>query len=162
MHDSATCPVCSGAALGGSMSDEEFFSFLTACRQDLAGKQSRFAERIQTEARWHYDMATLRLTFGNRLFQFTPIGTFSPQHRTWLWAWANEDFPLGAREAARKLQDLHAVTGFRVFLDPGIAASAADADDFVAMALHLLDAEGFFRVPSSGPTLFLAVFSEIF
>jgi hypothetical protein len=52
---------------------------------------------------------------------------------------------------------LHAVTGFQVFLDPGIEASAADAEDFAALAVHALDAIAFFRCPSEEPTLYLAV-----
>jgi hypothetical protein len=34
MHDSSTCPVCRGLPIGGSMSDEEFFAFLAACRDE--------------------------------------------------------------------------------------------------------------------------------
>jgi hypothetical protein len=44
-----------------------------------------------------------------------------------------------------------------VFLDAGIKASTAEADDFVALAVHALDAAAFFRCPSLGPILYLAV-----
>jgi hypothetical protein len=139
------------------MSDEEFFAFLTACRDELAEKQVRFQQRIAAAARWSYEMADCSLTIGAERFPMTPIGTHSPESQTWLWAWANEDFPPVAREASRRLQGLHGVTGFRVFLDSGIAASSADAQDFAALAVHQLGAIGFFRAPSDGPTLYLAV-----
>jgi len=57
-------------------------------------------------------------------------------YQTWLWAWANEEFPEAARAVSRQLQLLHSVTGFRVFINPGIEASAADAQDFAALSVH--------------------------
>jgi hypothetical protein len=139
------------------MSDEEFFAFLAVCRDELADKQTRFQQRIAGAARWFYDMVDCSLTIGDERFPMTPVGTHSPEYQTWLWAWANEDFPPIAREASRRLQALHALTGFRVFLDPGIGASSADVQDFAALAVHQLGAIGFFRSPSDGPTLYLAV-----
>jgi hypothetical protein len=139
------------------MTDEEFFAFLAACRDELADKQARFRPRMAGAARWNYDMADCSLTIGTERFPMTPVGTHSHEYQTWLWAWANEDFPPVAREASRRLQGLHAVTGFQVFLDPGVGASAADAQDFAALAVHHLGAIGFFRSPSDGATLYVAV-----
>jgi hypothetical protein len=103
-------------------------------------------------------MANCSLTIGDHEFRMTPVGTHSPEYQTWLWAWANPDFPALARETARQVQELHKVTGFRVFVNEGIAASSVDAQDLTAMAVHHLDAIGLFRAPSEdGPTLFFAV-----
>jgi hypothetical protein len=157
MHDSSTCPICRGLPVGGSMSDEEFFAFVAACRDELATKQSDFQRRSQGARRWSYDMADCSLVIGSARFPMTPIGTHSPEYQTWLWAWANEDFSPVAREASRGLKSLYEVTGFRVFLDPGIGASSEDAQDFTALAVHQLGAIGMFRSPSAGPTLYLAV-----
>jgi hypothetical protein len=90
-------------------------------------------------------------------FLFGMIGTHNPAHNSWLWAWANEDFPASARTASRRIQSLHTVTGFRVFIDPATQASSADAQDFTASAVHILDAVGLVRCPSDGPVLYLAV-----
>jgi hypothetical protein len=104
-------------------------------------------------------MADRTLTIGDSIFGVTPIGTYSGAHNSWLWAWANEDFPVAARTASARIQSLHTVTGFRVFVDAGMKASSADAEDFAALAVHLLNAIGFFRCPSDGrgPVLYLAV-----
>lgn len=157
MHDSPNCPICRGLPVNGSMSDDEFFAFLNACRNELAEKQFAFTARIAGALRWQYEMADGSLTIGETRFGMTPIGTFSSQYQSWLWAWANEDFPECARADSRQIQGLHAVTGFQVFLDPGIGASADDAGDFVALAVHQIGAIGFFRCPSDGPALHLAV-----
>jgi hypothetical protein len=139
------------------MSDEEFFAFLSACRSELDEKQSRFQRQIQGRSQWQYNLEDCSLTFGDLTFPITPIGTHSAEHRSWLWAWANEEFPPHARDASRQIQALQGVTGFRVFTDPGIGASSLDAQDFTAMAVHKLEAIGFFRSSSDGPTLYLAV-----
>jgi hypothetical protein len=160
MHNSSTCPICHGLPIGGSMSDAEFFAFLAACRDELEDKQPRFQQRIASAGSWTYDMMDCSLTMGTERFPMTRVGTHSLEYQTWLWAWANEDFPEAARAASRQLQSLHTVTGFRVFIDPGIEASSADAEDFAALAVHQLGAIGFFRDPSDGPTLYLAVHEQ--
>jgi hypothetical protein len=157
MHDSSRCPICRGQPIDGSMSDEEFFAFVAACQEELAEKQGRFFPRISGAGRWSYDMADCSLTLGAERYGMTPIGSFSPEYRTWLWAWANDDFPDYARDRSRRIQGLYQTTGFRVFLDPGIPASPTDAEDLTALAVHHLDAIGFFRCPSDGPVLYLAV-----
>src|SRR5436853_525571 len=101
MHDAPTCPICRGLPVGGSMSDDEFFAFLAACREEVADKQARFQRRIAGAPRWSYELAAGSLTIGDTRFGMTPIGTFSPAHQSWLWAWANEDFPEAARGASR-------------------------------------------------------------
>jgi hypothetical protein len=157
MHDSSNCPICRGLPIHGSLSDEEFSAFLDICRGELAEKQGRFQKGIEKETNWHFDLTDCIVVIGDCRFGITPIGTHSAEQQTWLWAWANEDFPSNAREASRQLQSLHDVTGFRVFIDPGIGASSLDAQDFSALAAHWLNAIGFFRVPSNDQTLYLAV-----
>ena len=139
------------------MTDEEFFAFLSACRDELADKQSAFQQRISGSGRWVYDLRDNSLTIGSERFPITAIGTYSVDYETWLWAWANEEFPEVARAASRQLQSLHSVTGFRVFMNPGIEASSEDAQDFAALAVHHLGAIGFFRDGSESPILYLAV-----
>lgn len=138
------------------MSDEQFSAFLAACRDELAKLQPQFQRRIHGGGQWFYDLSDCTLRIGNHSFSMTPIGTHSPEHQSWLWAWANEEFPRRAREASEQLQTLQKITGFRVFTSPGIGASNNDAEDFAALAVHCLGAMGFFRVPGA-PTLFLAV-----
>ena len=157
MHDSSTCEVCRGLPIRGSLSDDEFLAFVVSCRNELAAKQVTFQRRIQGASRWSYEMADGTLTIGGSVFGMTPIGTYSSAHDSWLWAWANEEFPAVARTASARIQALHTVTGFRVFIDPGIKASSADAQDFTALAVHILGAIGFFQCPSDGPVLYLAV-----
>ena len=142
------------------MSDDEFFAFLALCREELATKQPAFQRRVEGFSGWQYDMADETLVLGGVVFGMTPIGSYSAEYGTWLWAWANEDFPEIAHAASARIQSLYEVTGFRVFLNPGIEASADDAEAFAALAVHALDAIGIFRCPSDGPLLYLAVHEQ--
>jgi hypothetical protein len=144
-------------AVRDSLSDDEFAAFLTSCRSESATKQQAFADVTRGASRWLYDLSDQSLAIGDVVYDMTPIGTHSVAYGSWLWAWANEDFPESARVASSRIQGLHGTTGFRVFVTPGIGASAKDADDFAALAVHILNARAFFRCPSDGPTLFLAV-----
>jgi sarcosine oxidase delta subunit len=157
MHNSANCSICRGFPVGNSLSDKEFFGFVDACRNELEAKQENFRHRIEGCDRWFYDLADNSLTLGTLRFRISAVGTFSPKYETWLWAWANPDYPETAREASRRIQSLFSITGFRVFTTEAIEASSADAQDFSAMAIHQLDSIGLFKCPSDGPTLYLAV-----
>jgi len=157
MHDSSQCPTCKGRSAEDSLSDADFAAFLSSCRQESAAKQDDFAQAIQGASRWFYDMDDQSITIGDVVYGMTPIGTYSPVYKSWLWGWANDDFPEAARRASAQIRILHEITGFRVFADPGISASAKDADDFAVLAVHALDARAFFRCPSDGPMLFLAI-----
>jgi hypothetical protein len=156
MHDSSTCEVCRGLPIQGSLSDDEFLAFLASCRKELAAKQEIFEHRIQAASRWFYDMADLTLARRSPL-RHHPNRYTQRDQPFLVVAWANEDLPAVACTASRRIQALHAVTGFRVFTDPGIPASSLDAQAFTASAVHILDAIGFFRCPSGGPVLYLAV-----
>lgn len=68
MHDSSTCPICRGLPAGGSMSDDEFFAFLAACRDEIATRQASFQQRIAGAPRWHSEMADGSLTVGAIVF----------------------------------------------------------------------------------------------
>lgn len=139
------------------MSDDEFATFLNYCRSELAKKQAVFQDRIKGCTQWHCEMASNLLVIGDERFPVVAIGTHSNEYQTWLWAWANDSFPPACRAAAETLQVLHATTGFQVFLEPGIPASATDAEGLAAIAVHQLDAIGFFRDASSPRSLYLAV-----
>jgi Family of unknown function (DUF6882) len=159
MHNTLTCPNCRGLPIGGSITDEQFFAFVATCREELAAKQARFQERIAGPKRWSYELADCSFTIGDERFPMTPIGTYSTEYQTWLWAWANEELPPAVRKASLPIQALHAITGFQVFLDPGMPASTSDAENLAALAIHLLGAMVLFHVPptSDGPTIYMAV-----
>lgn len=161
MHDSSTCPICRGQPINGSFTDDAFNAFVAACHAELEDKQRVFWPQISGAGRWRYELDEGSIFFGGDSYPMIPIGTFSPEYQSWLWAWANEDFPELARATSHRLQDLNVTTGFRVFLDPGFPISPDEVNDLVAMSIHQLGAIGFFRSPSEGPTLYLAILDPV-
>jgi len=141
----------------GSLSDEQFAVFLNACREELVAKQATFTAGLESSAPWYYDLPTESLTVGSRIYRITAIGTHSDEYGTWLWAWANDTFPQVARDASAAIKGLHERTGFKVFVDPGIEADRADAQDFAALAIHQLSAIGLYHSDSDETRLYLAV-----
>ena len=79
-------------------------------------------------------------------------------HASWLWAWANQIFPVAARTASARIQVLRGVTGFEVFVQPGSPERHRRERSLAALAVHGLGAIGLFRFPNpDGPELFPAV-----
>ena len=157
MHDSSSCPICQGQPTAGAMTDDEFATFLDACRTELAATQPDFAQSIPVDAKWHYDLAVDSLRIGSRKYQITAIGTHNQRLQTWLWAWANDAFPDSARSGSSTIKSLFDITGFNVFADEGINATSHDAQDLSACAIHMLGASALYRCPGD-PTLYLAVY----
>jgi hypothetical protein len=158
MHDSSGCAVCQGGT-GGSMTDEEFDAFVETCRNELRSKQAEFAKDIPASGKWSYDLETGSLEVGAKSYAMTVIGSYSDEHESWLWGWANEDFPEEARRNAEALKALFDVTGFEVFVEAGIEATRDDAEIFAAVAIHHVDGIGLFKCPGGEglATLYLAV-----
>lgn len=140
------------------MTDEQFQAFVLSCHAELTEKQPSFVQCLTPSGQWFYDLAALTITFQEATRRAVPIGSYSPHNGSWLWAWANEDFPPLAREASSAIQGLHETTGFQVFRDPGFPVLPEEVNDLIAMSIHQLNAVGFFRSPTDGPTLYLAVF----
>jgi hypothetical protein len=106
---------------------------------------------------YHYDLERGVMTIGSDSFAISVIGSFRPSRSTWLWGWANDTFSDVVRERSSRFKGLYAVTGFRVFVDDGIRATRGDAEDFKAMAVHAVDAAGFWRIVSDDLELYVCI-----
>jgi hypothetical protein len=146
---------------GDQMTDEQFSELVMLCNEEFATKQQKFQIWIASSEKWFYDLEDCSLTIGNMQFRITPIGTYSKTSETWLWGWANPEFPPHAIEASSRLKSLYDITGWSVFENQGTNASSADAQVFSALALHVLDAVGLFKCGGEGePMLYLAVHEQ--
>ncbi|MEZ6090627.1 MAG: hypothetical protein R3C05_21930 [Pirellulaceae bacterium] len=157
MHDSRDCPNCRELPDPESMTDEAFYEWLRQCREELQVKQDRFMTHVEQGAYWHYDLEAGTLSIGSQTYRITVIGSHNAEEQTWLWAWANESFPSVVRESSSQIKQIYETTRFEVFRDVGTDASSGDAQDLSSLAIHWLEADGLFRVPTAGPTLYFAV-----
>jgi hypothetical protein len=126
------------------MSDGEFADFLSACRGELQVKQTGIAECLKRRP-YAYDIDQGLLTLGSEAHSMVVIGTYCVSRRTWLWGWANDSYSDAARERSASLKGLRDLTGFQVFADDGLMATASDALDLVAIAVHYFAADGYWQ-----------------
>ncbi len=154
-HDSLNCPTCKGGRRD-SMSDGEFADFLSACRGELQVKQTGIAECLGRSP-YAYDIDQGLLTLGSEAHSIVVIGTYCVSRRTWLWGWANDSYSDAARERSASLKGLRDLTGFQVFADDGLMATASDALDLVAIAVHYFAADGYWQEDFTDLQVFLAI-----
>ncbi|WP_122422487.1 DUF6882 domain-containing protein [Pseudomonas viridiflava] len=151
------------------MLEQTFEHLLETAMADLMAKQEQLSRDygLGNMARWWLDQeaATVRSFDENdRLAvegQIINIGSFSPRHGSWLWAWSNPTVLTALREKALPLKQLQAISGAECFG----AEQAIQLEDesmaweLAAVAVHHLNALGCYRAPTSsdGPVIFLAI-----
>ena len=160
MHDSSTCPICHGLPVDDRMTDAEFFAFLSACRDELAYKQSAFQQRISGGGRWVYDLRDNSLTIGSERFPITAIGTYSVDYETWLWAWANPSIDADLKRDALRVLDYGRQHGVERLTTPKWPADETDGWRMAALANRLCSSNGAYRGPA-GKTVVFMTFGEI-
>ena len=138
------------------MSDHEFAGFVSVCRAELDAKQAEISERLG-RGPYSYDIDQGVLAVGGVSHSISVIGTYCISRRTWLWGWANDSYSDAARECSASLKGLRDVTGFQVFADEGVVATASDAIDLVATAVHYLSADGYWQEDFTDLQVFLAI-----
>ncbi|WP_448650365.1 DUF6882 domain-containing protein [Pseudomonas fluorescens] len=151
------------------MLQQTFESLLETAMAALRNKQEQLHRDygLGNMARWWLDQETATVQFfdeDDRLAveaQVLNIGSFSPRHCSWLWAWSNPTVFPALREKALPLKQLQTLAGAECFgaeeaitlEDEGMAWELA------AVAVHHLNALGCYRAPTppDGPTIFLAI-----
>lgn len=141
------------------MSDGEFAAFLSACRDELRLKQTGMAECLGRRP-CTYDINQGLLTLDGDAYSIVVIGTYCISRRTWLWGWANDSYSDAARDRSAPLKGLRDLTGFQVFADDGVLATASDAIDLVATAIHFLAADGYWLEDLTDLRVFLAIHQQ--
>jgi len=153
------------------VSEHTFERLLETAMAALMSKQEEL-QRLYTLGdmeRWWLDQESATLKFfdaHDRLAveaQILNIGSFSPKHSSWKWAWSNPTVPQALREQALPLKELQAITGYELFgNDEAVALEDESmAWELTAIAVQHLGALGCYRAPSppDGPTVFLAITS---
>lgn len=147
-----------------SMEDDEFESFIDTSIDNLEAKQSNLEEKygLGYFDRYDLDVENEVITFssssGKRLkATFIPIGTFSPDKSSWMWAWNNQAFTDSLRAKSEKLQSLSDLTGFEMFTNPTAEVDENMAWEMVAMSIHILESQGVYRAPANDLCYFYAL-----
>ena len=147
------------------MTDEEFQNYLDSTFEEMEEKQNKLE---QVFGLGHFDRYELDPDEETIFFsadgkngvkaKFIPIGTYSLENESWMWGWHNSAFTDGLREKSGKLKALADITGIEMFENPTAGADEEMAWEMAAMSLHVLDADGLYRVPGNNLLYFYAIY----
>lgn len=143
----------------------DYKALVSAANDELDIKQMKLLSEfgIGTRAGFFFDQLSGKLQFKDAGGQVVieadviPIGTYSRETETWLWAWANESFTPDLREKSERLKSLQEITGKKRFAIRKFASSERKAWRWSALAVKHLDAQGCYRVPADNLLVFLAL-----
>lgn len=143
---------------------ERWTQTVAECHQELCVKQellnSQFA--LSKHKRWDYDQETGLLTFSNDgipavIANIEMIGSVSTVSDTWLWSWANFHLLPNVRTHIVAVRGFGEKMGFPRLTVPKWHAEEALGWEMSAIAAHVLDAKGAYRVPTGKGFLFMAI-----
>lgn len=106
------------------MLEQTFEHLLETAMADLMAKQEQLSRDygLGNMARWWLDQEAATVQFfdeNDRLAvegQIINIGSFSPRHGSWLWAWSNPTVLTALREKALPLKQLQAILALSVLV----------------------------------------------
>lgn len=145
------------------MVNKEFEQFMQLCHSEVFEKQRQLAEvyHINKYKTYSFSQSEKKLVLkdkdGQIAFNIVCIGSWNVAERSWVWAWANENFTEAIREEAKALQGLSEKTKMNVFMQGGFECEEAVAKDLAFMAVHHLNAKGIYRIEVEGSFLYLAL-----
>jgi len=142
--------------------DTQFAALLEKALEAYRSKQQAFAAAIKSFERWHIDAEMCHLQFSNskgqtKTFAITPIATYLPEPEDWVWAWANDAFPVLSGIKSARVKALSLKTGYKIFEAACIRASLSDIDELCALALHELNGLAIFKIKDQSPWCFHVV-----
>jgi len=154
--------------LANSMTKEEFNDFINSCYKECEAKQQALIKDFNLtsyDAYW-FSQSTETLQFKNDgkvelEFIAVPIGSWSGESNSWMWAWANESITEELRSKAAKIKELSDLTEYDIFKIDAFEADEALAHKLTAMAVHHLDALGMYIAPRDNLKTFLALIRKI-
>lgn len=147
------------------MNPQQYKSFVARASDELDRKQDAlFLEYgIGTFEDFLFDQTTGKIHFKDEKGRtkleadVTPLGTFSSETATWLWAWANDSFLPALREKATRLKKLSDKTGKPHFAQRRIKATEIRAWRLAGICVKHLRAQGCYRIPTDDVYVFLAL-----
>ncbi len=137
--------------------------FLDSCNAELAKKQDLLISTYSIHlGNWEYEGMTNRLIFLRNgipvvVCKVELIGSLSKKTNTWLWAWANLHNPANVRTRIKAVAEVGINKGFVHLSALKWKADEIDAQNMVAVAVQVLNAKGFYRMPHEHLQTYLAI-----
>jgi hypothetical protein len=137
------------------MSENEFQDFLRQAKWSMRSQmdQNEKEHQLSTYPRFDWDPWRRELVFSTAgtpkvVAGIQAVGSLSAKSNTWLWAWANSEYPEPLRQSVLRAKEFGTQHGVLRLIQPRWAAKEADGWDMTAIAFRLNEAKGAFRSPS--------------
>jgi len=136
------------------MTDEDFDVYLASALDELETKQTLLVAKygLGHHERFVVEYEQLTLSFCDRerpsaIARILPVATHMPDKNRLRWAWANEMFPQPVQQLSKAVMELHAVTGFELFVQETVDCDESMAWEIAALACKCLSKAGVYRIP---------------
>jgi hypothetical protein len=110
-----------------------------------------------------WDLASATIAFNksaNRVVaDLCVVGTASKAQRSFLWAWANEAIPIGAKRDLEKVRAFGREHALDLLTAPELTGGRAEGTEVLAITGRILDADGVWVDERGDLTVFFALFS---
>lgn len=128
--------------------------FVDECSEELDAKQDEMFAEYDLEGLddWKLDLDAGQLTFSKEetprvLATVEVVGSISTVSDTWLWSWAHFGIADSVKASTLTVRRFGESRGFLHLTVPKWPADEADAWNMSAVAAHLLNARGLYRIP---------------
>jgi hypothetical protein len=135
--------------------------------KDLHPIQEAFKEQydIDSYENWFYTQASeiLRLYSDGKevYFKYIPVGTFSRNSNSWMWAWANEDSIEARKLHTLKVKDFGQEKGYPNLINHHFEGDEYTGWELTSITLKILGGIGTYRVVSDHLEKYFLITEEI-
>jgi hypothetical protein len=133
----------------------------------LQENQLQFREKFDTDnyANWFYNQSseTLRLYSDGKeaYFRYIPVGTFSLNTNTWMWAWANEDSVESRKFRTLKIKEFGEKKNYENLTNSHFHGDKYTGWELTAISFELLGGIGTYRVISDHLEIYFLITEQI-
>ena len=143
--------------------DEGFKTFVHPLVHELMGKNDRLAKSYGWQERWDIGSEVGTLVFSSAgvpqwRTRYSVVGTI--ERDSWEWAWANPHIPDAEKKDIEKVRALGEEKSYEQLTKPFLKADESTGWKMAAVAAHLLEAVGAYRLPTKSG-FFYVIFRQI-
>ncbi|HKS64474.1 MAG TPA: hypothetical protein VJT13_22420 [Xanthobacteraceae bacterium] len=146
------------------MNDQDWGAWSTEAVSMMNSRNRAWIERYQlTGASYVWDLNSATIAFDGASTRVVAdlclVGTASKAEGSFLWAWANDDIPAGAKRDLEKVRAFGEEFDLGLLVTPSQDGGRAEGLEALAIAGRVLDADGVWVDERGDLTLFFALFN---
>jgi hypothetical protein len=134
---------------------QDYTEFAQSELNKLIPIQEKFKEKYKIDSyeKWFYEseFSLLRLYNSDEdeiFFRYIPIGTYSKNSETWMWAWFNESSEEPNKDESLKIKQFGIENNYPKLFNGSFPSDEFDGWEFLSISLFLLDGIGVYKVTS--------------